>query len=373
MITKFRSENNGRPFFVLFDEKERIIELLTYYSYFLNCLKLFSPNSLESYVQDVKMLANFLLVNSGFIGINYSILFKTANAASVNNFLSSRKLQGSSDNTLRSCDRRLKYFFDWLYSFRSGENLNISQNPYHDGKLKTPHPNRKSKKFLTYIHVAEFLKEFESEHDRAYGHFMYDTGARVSEVVRVMISDLPNPNNFPEDFLFYPIIIKGSKGRGGIYKERDCLISKVALLRTWRYFNNWIKPNIDSKRFKGKNIPVFFNSEGNPVKHKTVTDLYLKKSIRLIEDGKMTDNIHPHRLRHGAGYSIMMSNLGKDMIEKLLIVKRQFGHNQIKSTEPYASIPIEIIHRIREINMDTTVLDRYEEAQYIYDRTLTLK
>ena len=369
----FKSENKGRPFFVLFDNNETIVELLTRYSYFLNSNKLFSPNSLVSYVQDVKHFSNFLSANSGFVGIDYSILFKTANAASVNDFLSSRKLEGKSDNTLRSCDRRLKYFFDWLYSFRSGESLNISQSPYHDSKLKTPRPYRLSKQFLTYIQIAEFLREFSSEHHRAFGHFMYDTGARVSEMIRVRVSDLPDPNDFPEDFLFYPIAIRGSKGRGGICKDRDCLISRIALNRTWRYFNNWVKSKIDLKQFKRNDIPVFFNSKGNPTKSKTVTDLYLRKSIKLISENRIIKNIHPHSFRHGAGYSIMMSNHGKDMLEKLLLAKRQLGHNQIKSTEVYATIPIDVLLRIRELNSNIEILDRYGEAQYIFDHTSNSK
>jgi integrase len=68
---------------------------------------------------------------------------------------------------------------------------------------------------------------------------------------------------------------------------------------------------------------------------------------------------------------MMLSNQGRDMIEKLLIVKKQLGHKQIMSTEVYANVPIEIIQHIREMNEDSEVLDRYGEAQYIFDKTFT--
>jgi site-specific recombinase XerD len=371
MINLFKTENCGRPFFIFFDEREKMIEPLSSYSYFLNCNRLFSSNSIESYVRDVKLLAEFLLFDCSFSGVDYATLIKSATSASVNRFLAKRKLEGKADNTMRSCDRRIKYFFDWLYSFRSEQSLDASHNPYYDGKFKTPHPYRKSKEFLTYIQVANFLRDFKSENDRAFGHFMYDTGARVSEVARVVLSDLPNPNDFPDDFIFYPITIHGSKGRSGAIKNRDCLISRVVLNRTWRYFNNWVKPYIDLSQFRAKSIPVFFNSKGKPVKHKTVTDLYLRKSLKLLSEGKISSNIHPHRFRAGFAYSMMLSNQGRDMIEKLLIVKKQLGHKQIMSTEVYANVPIEIIQHIREMNEDSEVLDRYGEAQYIFDKTFT--
>ena len=61
------------------------------------------------------------------------------------------------------------------------------------------------------------------------------------------------------------------------------------------------------------------------------------------------------------------------MLEKLLLAKRQLGHNQIKSTEVYVTIPIDVLLRIRELNSNIEILDRYGEAQYIFDHTSNSK
>ncbi len=367
-IVLHKSTVNRRPFFLVLDQYEKVIEILTNYSLYLNSFLRFSPNSLLSYVQDIK---NFLEFSS--VGTNSSfqidLLIKSVRSVSVSNFLESLEQRDLSENTLRSCDRRLKFFFEWLYSFKSNEGLNEKESPYNSDKLFSPTPHKGSKKFVTYLEVASFLKSFKSEHDRVVGHFMYDVGVRVSELERVLVSDLPDPNNYPDYFTYYPITIRGSKGRGGIIKEHESLISRIVLNRVWRYYNNWVKPNLSHKKTGKKKVLVFHNSRLGPIKKRTITDTYRRHSLILLAKGLIRLSINPHRFRHGAAFSIMSSNFGNDMLENLVIVKKMLGHASLKSSEVYANIPIDVLMRIKEMNSDSLVLTRYQEAELIYNET----
>lgn len=361
--------HNSRPLFSMYDEAEKIIEPVSRYSLHLNLNLRFSPLSLKSYVHDVGKFLMFLRCREGMRTLSLNEMLLRCTDFEVRQFLGELMASKLSDSTVRSNDVRLMYFFNWLYSFKSGYDLDFKKNPYADDKYKTPTPYRNSKKFLTYLEVAVFLQSFRSENDRSLGHFMYDTGARISEVCRVRLEDLPDPDAYPDDFVFYPILIRGSKGRGGIIKQRYSLISRVVLNRTWRYFNNWVKPNVETSRAKIRKSFVFLNNRLRPVKKKSVTDRYYQQSLELRKRGVFTKTITPHMFRHGAALSILSSDMGKDMLDKLLLLKKMFGHNQIRSTEVYTNIPLDAQLAIRALSKQVVIKDRTFEAQYIFDKT----
>jgi integrase/recombinase XerD len=361
-----KSTHNNRPLLIVFTKDEKIIDVLCRYALHLNCDLRFSSLSLLSYVTDIKLLTEFFLAAGKSSNITHLIL--SLNSLSIQKYLLFVKARYS-DATLRSTDQRIRHFFNWLYSFKSGLDVTGFNNPYYDGKLKTPKPYRSGRRFLTFIEIANFLKSFPTEHDRFFGHFMYETGARISEMSRVRVSDLPDPSNYPSDFIYYPITIKGSKGRGGNIKERQALISRIVVNRGWRYFNNLIKPGIDLRAFRNDQIPLFFNSRVKPIKSKSVCNAYFRKSKQLIEQRKIVDPITAHRFRHGSAFSILTSDLGQDMLEKLVIVKKHLGHQSFKSTEIYANVPVDVLQRVRQLNHAPNILSRFEESRYIYDKT----
>lgn len=358
---------NGRPLVTIFDEFEKVVEIVIKYSLYLNTNLKYSPKSIKSYIEDVKKLLDFIR-SSGFLTFFHdrSELLLKVSSVHIIQFLHHLRNDGNGDATIRSCDARLRAFFFWLYSFKSSYIVDFELNPYSDGKYKTPKPIRNSKKFIMAEELICFLNSFSSEHDRVLGHFMYDTGARVSETERVRLSHLPDPENYPKEFVYFPITIYGSKGRGGIIKERVSLISKVVLDRMWRYYNNWVKPNTKPRNV---DVPIFHGVRGKPIKPKSITDKYYQKSLVLLEKKIISSAITPHRLRHGSAFSLMRSELGQDMLEKLVLVKKHLGHAYLSTTDVYGNVPINVLLRIRKLNEEKEVFTRTEESEYIFKKT----
>jgi integrase/recombinase XerD len=364
------SSQNGRPLHVLFDQNENVELVSLKFSLYLNFNLRYSPNSLLSYVREVACLVEFLSA-FGFLREVKSMGEYLLHVRSyhVMQYLLGMKNRELSDFTIHSADARLRSFFKWLYSFKSGYNLNLKDNPYADGEYKSPKPYRNSVKFVTYIEVVGFLKKFKHEREKVLGHFLFDTGVRVSELCRVCVSDLPNPRNFPDNVIFYPMLIRGSKGRGGNTKDRQIIVSGIVVDRLWSYFNNYVKPNFDFSKYEKGRVPLFLNSFNRPIKHKTITDLFYRKSQEEKENSISAKSITPHMFRHGAAISIMASDLGKDFLENMVIVQKQLGHSRLSSTEVYANIPIDALRRLKGINSEKKGLSRSQEAEYIFKHT----
>ena len=118
--TLYSSLLNGRPFVTFFDEFERVDEVAIKFSSYLNSTLSYSPNSIKSYIYDVKCFLEFIN-ESGFLSSlygRYSLLTKVS-ALHVIQFFHYLKNRDLRDTTIHSCDARLRTFFSWLYSFQS--------------------------------------------------------------------------------------------------------------------------------------------------------------------------------------------------------------------------------------------------------------
>jgi site-specific recombinase XerD len=76
--------------------------------------------------------------------------------------------------------------------------------------------------------------------------------------------------------------------------------------------------------------------------------------------------VSPHRLRHGTAYSVLRSELGKTLLDKLLTVKSMFGHERITTTEMYADIPVAVLESLCG---DRQAKIKHVEAEEIYQAT----
>jgi integrase/recombinase XerD len=74
----------------------------------------------------------------------------------------------------------------------------------------------------------------------------------------------------------------------------------------------------------------------------------------------------PHKLRHGAAFSMLRSELGKDYFDKLFLVQQLFGHKSITTTEIYTVIPPAVLAKL---NANSVIVEKYEEAKQILDAT----
>jgi len=71
---------------------------------------------------------------------------------------------------------------------------------------------------------------------------------------------------------------------------------------------------------------------------------------------------------HGFSYAILESNdLGKDYLDRLVVVQKSFGYDALQTSEIYTSIPQEIYNIMAE--KKGTVTPRYEKISSLVERT----
>jgi site-specific recombinase XerD len=174
---------------------------------------------------------------------------------------------------------------------------------------------------------------------------------------------VPDPKNFPDGLKYYPLYVRGSKGRGGQIKERVAIISAPVLARIRRYHNSpeyRFSPYFDNSK---PEKPAFLSVNGYRLSRRNFGKQMEYAAIRVGLDPRF---FSPHKLRHGAAFSILSSELGKDYFDRLFLVQQVFGHKQIKTTEIYTAVPPAILAKL---NRDSVIKDKYEEAKKIKDAT----
>ncbi len=73
---------------------------------------------------------------------------------------------------------------------------------------------------------------------------------------------------------------------------------------------------------------VFVSERGTPM----TADNFLKLCKRLGKEAGFTFNVHPHMLRHGAGYQMVNNGVSTRVMQAFL------GHKNIKHTERYTAL-----------------------------------
>ena len=197
----------------------------------------------------------------------------------------------------------------------------------------------------------------------ALGTSCMTRGCVLSEAERLLKRELPDPRNFPDGLKYYPLYVRGSKGRGGQIKERVAIISAPVLARIRRYHNN---PEYRFSPYFGNTAPekpAFLSVSGYRLSRRNFGKQMGYAAARVNLDPKF---FSPHKLRHGAAFSILASELGKDYFDRLFLVQQVFGHNQITTTEIYTAIPPAILAKL---NRDSVIKDKYQEAKNIKDAT----
>ena len=207
------------------------------------------------------------------------------------------------------------------------------------------------------------LNAYHNESERCLAHTLFDTGLRISEIQRLRIQDLPKANLHASGQKYYPMRVLGSKGRGGGIKERTALISAPVLARISRYHNSVEYRFSPFWESTNPNKPAFLQVNGNRLCPRNVR---AQMDLAALRAGLDPALFCPHQLRHGAAFSVLRSELGKDYFDKLFLVQRLFGHNSITTTEIYTVIPPAVLAKL---NANSVIVEKYEEAKRILDAT----
>jgi site-specific recombinase XerD len=214
-------------------------------------------------------------------------------------------------------------------------------------------------KMITKEMIIILLSGFYNECERCMYHTQYDTGMRIQEVIDITRGELPDEKLYPKGTAFFPLLVNGVKGRGGNKKPRGTIISRAVLRRIKSYHNSIEYMMAPGWKMNDLNKPVFLTSSNSKWKYRNSAKQFEKAVNRSCLSEKFTT----HWLRHGTAYSVLGSNMHKNIEDRLIAVQKMLGHESIKTTEVYVNMNPALI-------LDSFVgSDRLLDAEQIRNET----
>ncbi|MCR4368832.1 MAG: tyrosine-type recombinase/integrase, partial [archaeon] len=217
-------------------------------------------------------------------------------------FLAGMKEKGVSNATLALVHSSLKFFFS-----------KVSKNPVMLD-VKAPKKAKYLPTVLTKDETRSLLKAARLGRNRLLLQFIYSTGVRVSESVKMNVDDV----NFKEH------MGKVRSGKGA--KDRIIILSK-----------NWCKlaKKYVEKR-KAKSPWLFCKKNGKPITSDTVQ--------RIVRNAAKKAGIHkevtPHVLRHSFATHLLEAGENIRKIQELL------GHSNLNTTQIYTHVSTEQLKKV---------------------------
>lgn len=164
------------------------------------------------------------------------------------------------------------------------------------------------------------LNELDGRRDVVLLSVLYDTGARVQELIDLTVGDIRLET--PAQVRLF--------GKGRKVRVVPLMDNTVNLLRNYLHENNLALP----EKF---DYPLFRNNQGNKITRVGVNYI-LQKYVRKIQETYpyFKQKISPHTLRHTKGIHLLEGGVSLDVIRDFL------GHVDIKTTEIYARANLEM-------------------------------
>lgn len=271
---------------------------------FLQLEKSLSPNSVDAYLHDVQMLAEF------FQKTGEALPFEQIQLKQLQQFLESiheKDLAAASQARIIS---GIKAFFHYLVM----EEV-IAVNPtelLEAPKLKRRLPDVLGLEEVELLFTGIDHSKPEGQRNRAILETMYSSGLRVSEVIALELT------NMYLDIGFIRVIGKGNKER--LVPIGDEAVKHINLYR--ENIRNKLEPR------KGQENILFLNRRGSGLSRVMV--FYIIKEA--AERAGIRKNIHPHTLRHS--FATHLVEGGAD----LRAVQEMLGHESITTTEIYTHL-----------------------------------
>ncbi len=194
----------------------------------------------------------------------------------------------------------LKSFFGWLT-----EEEIIQRDPTR--KIKPPKTEKRMPKSLT-IGELEMLREHcKTPRERAFIEVFYATGGRLTEVYQLNKEDVDWQN------LSIRVLGKGSK-------EREVYLSTRAAYHLQKYLNS-----------RSDNCTALFVTERKP--YRRLSRRGIQREIKAIAArAGIEKNVHPHVLRHT--FATLTLNNGAE----LAVLQQLLGHESPVTTQVYAQV-----------------------------------
>lgn len=353
-----RVKIDEEPAYAFFDTRSRLVETATRYMRFVSRVDRYSIASQRQLAQVLKQFLAHLEASPYFGGFNTDEAVEGFAYEHLVEWINTQRSAGVSECTIHGREILVKEMYRYLGTDDAGRLIQVM--PWLDGKLITRQRTRMLPRYVTVAQVINLLGGLKSESQRAAVHFIFDTGVRISELCRLNRDALPKTNDWPIQ-PYYPLTVLGSKGRGGDrIKARETIISHPMLVRVRKYHKTRAYLAATNWELNAPSKPIFLSVNGERLTESGVQKAIASAAQRQAMPAR---SISPHRLRHGAAFSVLRSDLGPQLLDNLLILRGMLGHNQISTTEAYAHIPLAAILK------DRAVIARHIEAQHIFDDT----
>jgi integrase/recombinase XerD len=198
-----------------------------------------------------------------------------------------------------------------------------------------------SKEYLAQILGQPDLRTSGGRRDAVMLSVLYDTGARVQELIDLNAGDVR---------LDPPSHVR-LMGKGRKQRAVPMMDETVELLRQYRRDNSLDRPEHAEK-------PLFQNRQGARLSRSGVCYLLQKYVIPVRRSHPdFTQRVSPHSLRHTKGMHLLQSGVPLEIIRDFL------GHVDVKTTEIYARANLEMKRKALEKAVDGKLLPRIPSWQ----------
>ncbi len=209
-------------------------------------------------------------------------------------YLANKREGGCENSTLALVHAAMEYMFKKYLKLHILEEIKIPK------KAKT------LPKVLTKDEIRLMFQNTRFGRNRLMLQFMYGSGCRVSEVVKMKVNDL----NFKER----TAAIRGGKGN----KDRMIILSKEWIHDTKKY--------LDKKKIKSEE--VFSKKNGKAITTDTVQRIVRESAVKA----GITKHVTPHSFRHSYATHLLEAGTNIRYIQSLL------GHSNLNTTQIYTSV-----------------------------------
>jgi len=284
-------------------------------SRYLSNEKGLSHNTITSYRDTFVLLINFIQ-NVNHIKLE-KITLDTIKKETISQFLDWLQKERQCSNTTRNVRLAAIHSF---YKYLQNESLDHVHECQKILSIKFKKISNDTVNYLTIDGIKLLLQQpdtttWKGRRDLALLSLMYDTGARVQEIIDLTPSMLRL--NKPSTI---KIVGKGNKAR--LVPMLDAQIE---------HLENYLKEN----KLQESNVnmyPLFFNSRKEKLTRSGINHIVKKysKAARAKDDVIIPDKISPHSLRHSKAMHLLQAGVN------LVYIRDILGHVSIQTTEIYA-------------------------------------
>ena len=208
----------------------------------------------------------------------------------------SRKVSNRTLDGMRRC-------FSSFFNFCFNEGI-INNNPC--AALKQIKYTKEIKKPFSHVDMVKMQESCTTKRDKALVEFLYATGCRVSEVVKLNRDDI--------NFYTKEVIVLG-KGN----KQRTVYLTDIASMRLIDYLNSRTDTN-----------DCLFASEKSP--YERLSKNGIEAVIKALGNKSGVDNAHPHRYRRTLATNLLDKGMPIQDVACIL------GHSELSTTQVYCYI-----------------------------------